>query len=105
MNHVLPIINGLPMLTAFDENETENLTDEGYGAIKDINELIVVEEEWDGNTWFKLLQGGFSHQVLEFSVKNLIAFESASFVKKVVDVFGLKHHFCNDFSTMIDNLK
>lgn len=101
MNHVLTIINGKPLLDDLDDDNV--ISDAAYSAIKDINEVITTEEQWDGEIYF-YAAGQHAHQVLEYGVKALIDHESPEFVKKVVAKFGLKCHFSDAFSDMIDNL-
>ena len=104
MNNVLTIIDGKPLLSVFDDMN-EVISTESYESIKNINELISVDDPWDdGEMEFRLIQGGYSYQVIEYSIKSIIATQTGEFVRKVVEVFGLKLFFSDDFSKMIEAL-
>jgi hypothetical protein len=102
MNHVLPIINGKTLLGDLDDDNV--ISESAYSAISAINEVITTEKQWDDEIYF-YAAGQHSHQVLEYSMKTLIDHEPVALVKAVVEKFGIKTQFSDDFATMIDNLK
>lgn len=94
---VLLVINGNPLLGDLEEIE---LSDQGFESIKSINEIVRYDDDSD---YFSFL-GEHAGQVLEYSVKTLMECELPSTVQTIVEKFGVKHFFSEDFSEMIDNL-
>jgi hypothetical protein len=71
------------------KDKGEDVADEVFKSLKSINELVVLPEDDEDHGNIQLINGGFSYQVLSFSMMIIQEKTNIKYTRKVAELFHL----------------